>query len=242
MRVWFRNKCPFPFSVHPHGVFYAKSGEGAPYVDNTADIRRERGDDNVYQGETWPFTWFVPGVAGPGPADPSSLVWLYHGHVVESVDEDTGLIGVIVVTARGKALVPRSPTEAKLRPSDVDREFVILAKVFNEENAGSLGMHQASLGGQPTPAAGANMGEFYSFSALNGLVSCSLALNAVQGERVRIYFVSLGNEIDMHRLAVLGHSMLFRGERSTGITLQASPRCGGCCCMGSSIATLVRAA
>ena len=31
----FKNNTPFPASVHPHGVRYAKSSEGAPYADGT---------------------------------------------------------------------------------------------------------------------------------------------------------------------------------------------------------------
>jgi FtsP/CotA-like multicopper oxidase with cupredoxin domain len=32
IRVVFRNRAAFPASVHPHGVFYAKNSEGAPYA------------------------------------------------------------------------------------------------------------------------------------------------------------------------------------------------------------------
>jgi Multicopper oxidase len=42
IRVVFRNTCPFPASVHPHGVFYAKADEGAPYADGSPrDVDRE---------------------------------------------------------------------------------------------------------------------------------------------------------------------------------------------------------
>jgi len=35
--VVFRNKVVFPFSIHPHGVFYDKNNEGALYADNHPD-------------------------------------------------------------------------------------------------------------------------------------------------------------------------------------------------------------
>ena len=54
-------------------------------------------------GATWPYTWFLPETSGPGPGDPSAIPWLYHGHVHEAGDENTGLVGVLLVTARGAA-------------------------------------------------------------------------------------------------------------------------------------------
>jgi hypothetical protein len=33
--IYFKNKSEFPLSVHPHGVFYEKDSEGAPYNDGT---------------------------------------------------------------------------------------------------------------------------------------------------------------------------------------------------------------
>lgn len=134
IRIWLRNNAPTSFSLHPHGVLYAKGSEGAPYVDGTSD-RREVGDNSVQPGETWPYTWFVPESSGPGPGDVSSIPWLYHGHVHESGDENSGLVGVLLVTGKGKARVPGSAAESDLRPSDVDRELVVMAKIFNEAAA-----------------------------------------------------------------------------------------------------------
>ena len=42
IKVVFRNTCPFPASVHPHGVFYAKGSEGAPYNDGTHGAKKGR--------------------------------------------------------------------------------------------------------------------------------------------------------------------------------------------------------
>ncbi|MGH3768206.1 MAG: multicopper oxidase domain-containing protein [Pseudonocardiaceae bacterium] len=33
VKVTFKNNCSFPASIHPHGVFYNKKDEGAPYND-----------------------------------------------------------------------------------------------------------------------------------------------------------------------------------------------------------------
>ena len=42
IKVVFRNTCPFPTSIHPHGVFYDKSSEGAPYNDGTHGAKQGR--------------------------------------------------------------------------------------------------------------------------------------------------------------------------------------------------------
>ena len=45
IRVVYRNRCSFPTSMHPHGVFYDKASEGAPYADGTSGARKA--DDAV---------------------------------------------------------------------------------------------------------------------------------------------------------------------------------------------------
>lgn len=217
IRVTFRNAAPVPFSLHPHGVVYPKGSEGAPYVDGSAGVR-DGGDDRVAPGETWPYTWFVPDSAGPGPGDPSSIPWLYHGHVHEAGDENTGLVGVILVTGKGRARVPGSANEADLRPKDVDRELVVMAKAFDEALASEEVHEEGYLSHMSSPPPGAPDG-FSIFFTLNGLVACRLSINATQGERVRLYGVSLGNEVDLHHIAITGHSLNFRGERVSGLSL-----------------------
>jgi FtsP/CotA-like multicopper oxidase with cupredoxin domain len=215
IRVTFRNAAPAHFSLHPHGVVYPKGAEGAPYIDGSAGVR-DRGDDMVAPGETWPYTWFVPESAGPGPGDPSSVPWLYHGHVHEAGDENTGLVGVILVTGKGRARVPGSANEADLRPADVDRELVVMAKAFDESQS-SEEVHAA---GHLLPAPPPGASDDYSlFFTLNGLVACRLSFNATQGDRVRLYGVSLGNEVDLHHIDITGHSLMFRGERVAGLSL-----------------------
>ena len=36
IQVVFKNNTPYPASIHPHGVFYQKDSEGAPYSDGTS--------------------------------------------------------------------------------------------------------------------------------------------------------------------------------------------------------------
>jgi FtsP/CotA-like multicopper oxidase with cupredoxin domain len=82
IKIVFRNNLPFPASIHPHGVFYEKDSEGAPYADGTNGANKR--DDIVPPRGTHTYTWPVPERAGPGPGDPSSILWMYHSHASAS--------------------------------------------------------------------------------------------------------------------------------------------------------------
>lgn len=123
IKVIFKNQASRPYSMHPHGVFYEKNSEGSPYNDGTSPTENTGGA--VPPGATHEYTWKIPERAGPGPNDPSSVGWLYHSHSDEMRDVSSGLMGAIIVTARGKA-------RPDGRPRDVDREFVTLFVAFNE--------------------------------------------------------------------------------------------------------------
>ena len=102
IKIVFKNNATHPYSMHPHGVLYQKDSEGADYNDGTGGADKE--DGCVAPGATHTYTWQIPERAGPGPADPSSVFWLYHSHCDELRDVASGLMGMIVVTRRGMAL------------------------------------------------------------------------------------------------------------------------------------------
>jgi hephaestin len=66
LRVTVANNASRYISLHPHGVFYAKGSEGAPYADGSAP--GERADDNLLPGGMHTYVWALPASAGPGPA------------------------------------------------------------------------------------------------------------------------------------------------------------------------------
>lgn len=115
IRVVFRNHARFAASVHPHGVFYNKDSEGAPYHDGTSGA--DKADDGVPTGGTHVYTWPVPERAGPTDHEGSTAFWMYHSHVDEIRDVAAGLLGPMIITRRGMARTDGSPT-------DVDRELV----------------------------------------------------------------------------------------------------------------------
>ena len=111
IRIVFKNNAKHPHSMHPHGVIYDKASEGAQYDDGTGKKYA------VEPGATHTYTWGVPERAGPSHGEGSSVIWMYHSHIEEEADVNAGLIGPMVVTARGQARPDGSP-------KDVDREIV----------------------------------------------------------------------------------------------------------------------
>ncbi len=222
IRVVFRNNATRPYSMHPHGVFYTKESEGAVYDDGATP--EQKANAIVPPGQTHTYTWEVPERAGPGPADGSSVVWLYHSHVDEQRDINSGLIGAIIVTARGMA-------QPDGRPKDVDREFINLFLVFNENLSWYLDQNiQAytsdpkgvdKLEGKPADQDGAFsfIGTGFSSANLRASINGFMYANGPvmtmkKGERVRWYLVSLGGAVDGHTPHWHGNTVVYRGHRT----------------------------
>src|SRR5262249_20779803 len=104
--VVFKNNTAYPRSVHFHGLEYTKENEGAGYGSGAHNP-----GDAVPPGETVVYHLDVPERAGPGPNDGSSVLWMYHSHVDEPVDVNSGLMGAVVVTAAGHAREDGSPDD-----------------------------------------------------------------------------------------------------------------------------------
>jgi hephaestin len=126
IRVVFRNRTRHPASMHPHGVFYEKSSEGAPSADGSSAA--DRADDGVPPGGTHVYVWPVPERAGPSHGEPSSSFWMYHSHANETGDVNAGLLGPMIVTRRGAA-------RADGTPADVDRELVVAFAEVDENES-----------------------------------------------------------------------------------------------------------
>lgn len=210
IRVVFKNNTRFPASMHPHGVFYAKDSEGAPYNDGTSGA--EKNDDIVPPGGFHTYIWEVPERAGPGPMDTSSVLWMYHSHVDSPADTNAGLIGPLIVTAAGKAKADGSPI-------DVDREFITLFTVFDENASLYLDANIDQFTGRPDRVRARRLenDEFLESNlmhTINGYVYGNLpGLNMKKGERVRWYILSMGTEVDLHTPHWHGNTVLFMHMR-----------------------------
>ncbi|HEY6853613.1 MAG TPA: multicopper oxidase domain-containing protein [Gemmatimonadales bacterium] len=220
LRIVFRNNGPRPFSMHPHGVIYDKDSEGALYNDGTSGA--DKADDGVPPGGTHVYVWRVPERAGPGPHDGSSVMWMYHSHVDETRDVNTGLLGVMIITARGMARADGSP-------KDVDREIITSFTQVHEEDSWLNDENKLPPGVGPA-APVPNLSErqnFYPYFvkfSINGFVHGSLPLAALtlrKGERVRWYVMSSTNDFDFHSPHWHGNVVIINGMRTDVTTMGA---------------------
>ncbi|TAL02983.1 MAG: copper oxidase [Rhodospirillaceae bacterium] len=216
--VVFRNHTRLAVGIHPHGVRYDKASEGAHYAvgsvgDGTAEM--PEAGAHVRPGGEYVYHWQVPEEAGPGPADPDSVIWLYHAHDHESVDIYSGLVGAIIVTRAGRA----NPDGT---PRDVDREFVTLFMIFDENMSPYLEDNVHRFAGRPGTVRTADEAfkEANKKHAINGFLFGNLdGLTMRRGERVRWYLLGLGNENDIHTAHWHGNTVIHGGHRTDTVGL-----------------------
>ncbi len=227
IHVFFKNNASRPYSMHPHGVFYDKSSEGALYEDGTTGA--DKADDAVPPGGMHEYVWDVPERAGPGPNDPSSVVWLYHSHTDEPKDVNSGLVGVILINRRG-ASTPSG------RPGDVDREFVTLFMIVDENQSWYLDHNIQAYCSDPkkvrkddyvpvdpdgayTLDAGGFAGANFKFT-INGYLYGNMPMMTMKvGERVRWYVVTIGNGFNFHTPHWHGNVVTVNGQRTDVVSI-----------------------
>ena len=204
IEIVFRNNAAQPYSMHPHGVFYEKDSEGAPYAGMSPEST-----GLVAPGQTHKYTWKVPERAGPGPDDGSSLVWLYHSHNYEPKDVNAGLIGPIVITAKGMARPDGSPR-------DVDRELFALFMIIDENQSHYFQHNIDTYAGDPksvkklelNPAdeegnADLTLGSGFALvnhkATINGYIfGNNPPMRMHKGEHVRWYLMTMGDAFNFH--------------------------------------------
>jgi manganese oxidase len=213
IRVVFRNNTRFPASIHPHGVLYAKSAEGAPYNDGTAGA--DKADDAVPPHGTFTYLWLVPERAGPGDMDTSSVMWMYHSHTDEVADTYSGLIGVMEITRRGMARADGSP-------NDVDREVFTNFMVADENQSPYIDENIALFTGDPASVdkEDEEFQESNLMHSINGYVYGNMPLITTRlGQRVRWYVMGMGTEVDLHTPHWHGNTVLANGMRMDVVQL-----------------------
>ena len=221
--VHFKNNTPFPASIHPHGVFYRKDSEGAPYNDGTSGKDKE--DDAVLPGTTYTYKWKVPESAGPGPNDSSSIIWPYHSHVNPPRDVNSGLIGAIIIVKKGLA-------NPDATPKDIDREFVTLFNIFDENESKYIDTNFKKFTDGSLSTADELFIESNLMHTMNGLLWGNNTGYEMQvGEKVRWHIMAMGTEVDIHTAHWHGVTLLHNGNRmdvtevfpATSKTLDLSP-------------------
>ena len=183
--VDFLNRSSKAHSIHPHGLRYDKANEGSFYLPAGGPGAR------VPPGEKFTYHWLADEGSGPAAGDPSSIVWFYHSHVDDPTEINAGLLGPIIVTAKGKA-------NPDATPKGVDREFVVLFMIFDQLGGKNEGLFHSMNG--------------YIFGNLPGLVM-------KQGEHVRWYLLGMGNERDLHTAHWHGKTLVYQSHRTDDVEL-----------------------
>jgi FtsP/CotA-like multicopper oxidase with cupredoxin domain len=199
IKVVFKNKASFPYSIHPHGVVYDGANEGIMGVN---------------PGETFAYQWAVSENSGPASKDGSSIGWLYHSHVMEHDNKDiyAGLVGAIVIYKKGYL----ENNKAK----DVDKEKFALFIIEDENNSLYLDNNKVKYTLNNVSNNDPDFQESNLKHSVNGLMygNCKFT-NIKSGEKVRWYLMDLGNEMDNHTAHWHGNTATYVGTRTDVIFL-----------------------
>ena len=211
IKVYFRNNGHEPYSMHPHGVIYNKDSEGAVYNDGTAGA--DKADDGVPPGGTHLYVWPVPERAGPAMGDMSSVIWMYHSHHDEVKDVNSGLMGPMIITARGKARPDGSP-------ADIDREIVASFMQVHEEDSWlamkNIGENFKTVT-PPPPGLSQNFYPYFVKFSINGFTHGAGPENMFsmkKGQHVRWYVFSSTNDFDAHAPHWHGNTLVINHMRT----------------------------
>jgi manganese oxidase len=228
IRILFKNNGTHPYSIHAHGVVYDKASEGSAYEDGVPST--EKPGDSVAPGKTFTYEYRVPPESGPGPSDPNSIVWLYHSHVNERKDVNSGLVGAIVVTRAGMARPDGTP-------NDVDREFVTAFITFDENQSWYLKSNIKRFIAEPKHLDIAEivpkdpddnfdlfLGKGFATQNIRWTINGYSFANGPmmkmkEGERVRWYVVTLGEGFNFHTPHWHGNTVLLNGHRTDVLNL-----------------------
>ena len=235
IKVVFKNNASRPYSMRaPDDVFRPRHSAGTGRVlDAEGEVTDGEPEDKVSPGATFTYEWDVPELAGPGPDDPSSIVWVYYSGVGETKDVASGLVGPIIVTRRGQA-------NSDGTPKDVDREIVALFNTFNENQSWyvqeNIAAHISDADQKTLDRREANFSDSqgyftfagtgfaetnYKFSVNGYLYGDGPVMTVTQGQRVRWYLLNMGDvgALNFHTPHWHGNTVLSRGTRRDTIFL-----------------------
>ncbi|MBC5805955.1 MAG: copper oxidase [Candidatus Eremiobacter antarcticus] len=195
--VRFKNNSRLPAGIAVAGLSASPSGAVAPGANHT-------------------YTWHVTASAGPGAMDGTSVAWRYHCPVDENRDENTGMIGTVIVTRRGSAKADGSP-------SDVDREVPVLFTEMNESQSRLVDANIADPAINPRHLGhrAPNFVDDNAFFAIDGYSYGTMPMVTVrEGERTRWYVIVTRSGFDAHVPHWHGETLLQNGMRTDAFQVQ----------------------
>eukprot|EP01094_Clydonella_sp_ATCC50884_P021664 TRINITY_DN4819_c0_g1_i1.p1 TRINITY_DN4819_c0_g1~~TRINITY_DN4819_c0_g1_i1.p1 ORF type:complete len:418 (-),score=94.93 TRINITY_DN4819_c0_g1_i1:393-1613(-) len=214
IRIVFANKLRFPVTFQVTGLSYSKKNAGTvlPEGEETEESTEE--STWVKPESTKVYEYKVTRSAGPGIADPDSIVWTYFSTADEKRDVNTGLIGPIVVASRGDAFEDGSV-------GDAAREVFVLAGVLDENESYYLSENYQSKSENPNEV-DVNDPVFIESNKMhmvNGFVyGCNPhSIEIPKGKLARWYFIGVGEQ--PHSIRFLGAALDVGGFKVSTIYL-----------------------
>lgn len=210
--VLLRNSASRPYSLHPHGMNYSKSNEGALYPDGTGP--EDKRDDSVAPGGTVLYEWTLSEQHSPIQADSNCLTRFYHSHVSPPKDIDSGLIGPLLICKKG--------TLGLHGDKAAENHYSLLFMVSDENFSWYLDENIRTYIPKPDP----NLKEDEDFiesnkmHSINGYVYGNLpGISMCQGNTVHWHLFGMGNEVDIHSVHFHGQILTTQNRHTDTVSL-----------------------
>ncbi|XP_039249942.2 hephaestin-like protein [Styela clava] len=213
MIVHVKNNAFREYSMHPHGVFYNKTDEGAVYYDRVAAVNKM--GEKIRPGDMFIYQWNVTESFGPTKDDPDCITWAYHSHVQSDKDTNSGLVGPILICRSG------SLGEGGRR-LDVDREMFLLFTVFDENESWYLNENIQAYASEPASVVidDEDFQESNKMHGINGKMYGNLGgLFICQGDCVGLHLFGVGTEVDLHTVHFQGQTIISQGHRQDTLNI-----------------------
>lgn len=170
----------------------------------------------IEPSETRTLRWNIEPESGPGPADKSSVAWQYFSNVSKEKDMHSGLVGAVIVSRRG--LGRRNGP-----PLDVDREFVLLTALSNENISWHASDNLRRLKNNNPERKGERYYASNMMANINGYMHDTLPpLDMNACEKVRLYHLRLSSQPADLGLELTDSTLLRDGHRTTTISTPVS--------------------
>ncbi|XP_069829977.1 ceruloplasmin-like [Dendropsophus ebraccatus] len=213
--ICLKNFASQPYSIHPHGVEYTKSNEGALYPDNT--FWEDKKDDSVYPGESYTYKWDVVPDQGPSKDDDGCVIRLYHSHVDSTADVYSGLVGPLIICRTG-FLQNKEKNKGY-------KEFIAMFSVVDENLSWYLDENIQTFcnDSDAVDKADRDFIESNKMHSINGYMYGNLpGLSMCDNSQVQWYLFSTGNEVDIHSANFHGHVLTHQRYRVDTVNVFAA--------------------
>uniref|UniRef100_A0AAR2II85 Hephaestin n=1 Tax=Pygocentrus nattereri TaxID=42514 RepID=A0AAR2II85_PYGNA len=212
--VHLKNMATRAYSIHPHGMSYNKTNEGALYPDMSETSEKQ--DDSVAPGKTYSYIWPLDPSHAPGKDDSSCLTRVYHSHVNAPKDMASGLIGPLIICKKGTLDVHGDKSG--------DYLYTLMFTVSDENLSWYLDDNIKTFCTVPTKVKkdDEDFVESNKMHSINGYVFGNLPdLSMCMGNKIHWHLFGIGNEVDIH--SAFFHGQILTNKRHHTDTVSLFP-------------------